>query len=533
MPSFLQRALAVAAACLVAGSASAQDAGLIQSINSQPYGNFGVALARVGDVNGDGVSDLLVGAFQEWWHDRPSGRAYVHDGQTGRVLYALRSPVAEASGAFGVALTGMGDVDGDGVPDLAVGAPLDGYGGQAYIYSGASGDLLRPVIGADTDRAFAHALADAGDADGDGVADLLVGDYKRSFDAPNVGVAYVVSGATGGIVRTLLPPQIEANLDFGRALAGGDVTGDGVDDWIVAARRETVDGRAAGRVHVYSGADGALVVSLASPEPTEGGLFGLSLAVCADFDGDGVRDVVVGAGRESHRSSEDGGAYVFSGTSGLLLRSLRSPNPAPAGWFGQNVTCVEDVDTDGVPDVAVGATGESHGAYASGTVYVMSGATGAAISQVFSSTPAPAGRFGSWLASMDKLPGASLPSLAVGAYNESGPEPGAGVVHIEPVALRTVPAALPPDPVQNRLGLPTPNPSRTHLSVTVTLAAPAAVDAHIVDMQGRTVARYAMGGLEAGEHRLSFGTGALAAGRYTLRVQMDERAETRPFTVVR
>lgn len=525
--------LLAAVAALLAVPTGAQEAAVLRSVNSQPGGGFGVAVTRIGDVNGDGVSELLVGAFQEWWHDRQSGRAYVHDGQTGRLIHALRSPLSAWQGAFGVALTRMGDVDGDGVDDLAVGAPLDGAGGQAYIYSGASGALLQSVPGEATDRAFGHALADAGDADADGVADLLVGDYKHAFEFSTVGVARVVSGATGTTLRTLRPPHLEFGIDFGRAVAGGDLTGDGVTDWIVAARAESVGGLDAGRVHVFSGADGALVYSLASPAPTSGGMFGLSLAVCPDLDGDGARDLVVGAGRESHEASAEGAAYAFSGASGGLLRAFASPNAVNGGWFGQNVTCVEDADGDGTPDVAVGAAGESFGAYASGTVYVMSGATGGAIAQVVSPSPTPGGRFGSWLAPMDKLPGAALPALAIGAYAEAGPEPGAGVVHVQPVALRTVAAPPPPVPSQSRLGMPTPNPSRTHVSVALTLEAPAAVEAQIVDVQGRTVARYTVGRLEAGEHLLSLGTGSLATGRYTLRVQMGDRAEARPLTVVR
>lgn len=281
---------------LCAPTVSAQPYAL-RSINAQPMGFFGNAVASADDITGDGVADILVGAWNEWWYDRPAGRAYVHDGATGALVYALRSPSATAYGAFGIALASVGDLDGDGVTDLAVGAPGEGLGGRVYLFSGATGDLLRTLIGPPGGVAFGHALALAGDADGDGTPDVLVGDYKRFSES---GVAYVVSGATGQVLHTLTPDAAVAGAHFGRAVTGGaDVTGDGVADWIVAARGEGDAGISSGRVYVFSGATGETVRRLASPQPTSGGQFGLSIALCPDVTGDGAFEIAIGAGRES------------------------------------------------------------------------------------------------------------------------------------------------------------------------------------------------------------------------------------------
>lgn len=241
--------------------AVAPAAAQVASVNSHPGGAFATVIAPTGDLNGDGTGDLLVGAFNEWWYDRPqAGRAYVHDGKTGRILLALRSPAGTPGGAFGVAVASVGDVDGDGVPDLGVGAPTDAAGGRAYVFSATDGRLLTTLVPNSGASAFGHALAPAGDVDRDGVADVLVGDYKQAVEFSEVGTASVVSGATGRVLLQLMPPDKEPGLHFGRAVAGGvDLTGDGIPDWIVAARNETVLGLRAGRVHLFDGSTHALV----------------------------------------------------------------------------------------------------------------------------------------------------------------------------------------------------------------------------------------------------------------------------------
>ncbi|HEX8385029.1 MAG TPA: FG-GAP-like repeat-containing protein [Rubricoccaceae bacterium] len=527
------RSICVALA-LLATSAQAQVQGSfsIQSINAQPSGAFGTVVAAVGDVDGDAVSDLLVGAYGERWQGAPSGRAYVHSGADGRLLYALRSPSPAYGGAFGIAVAGLGDVDRDGVVDFAVGAPEEGSGGHVHVFSGASGGLIRTLGGGLGAVAFGYAIADAGDVDGDGAADVLVGDYKRS--GSNVGGAQVLSGASGGVLYALTPPAVEPNLHFGRAVAAGrDVTGDGTPDWAVAARNENAGATDAGRVHVFDGGTGTLAFSVESPTPSTGGMFGLSVALCPDLDGDGTGDLVVGAGRESATVAEEGRAYVFSGTTRALLHPLRSPNPTDGGWFGQNVVSVGDVDSDGVSDVAVGAIGESHGAPSSGTVYVFSGASGLVVGQLASPAPETGGRLGIFAAPVVDVDAGTTRAIAVGAYYEDAPAMDAGAVHVLPVVVGVVSTGPPVTPTETRLGPPRPNPASGPVTLALVIAERDDVEVVLVDVRGRTLVRRALGHLPAGVHSVPVETGGLAPGTYVVRVRIGDQFVARPVGVVR
>jgi len=496
----------------------------LHSINAQPSGAFGNVVASAGDVTGDGVDDVLVGAWNEWWYDRQAGRAYVHDGATGALVHAFRSPEAEWAGAFGIALASVGDLDADGVPDLAIGAPDENGGGRVYLFSGATGEALGALAEPEGSIAYGYAIAPAGDVDGDGTPDILVGDYKRLSES---GAVSVVSGATGQALHVLAPDAPIALAHFGRALAGGaDVTGDGVADWIVAARGEEVEGVAGGRVYVISGATAETVRRLVSPQPTDGGQFGLSVALCPDVDGDGAAEIAVGAGRETGDQTAQGHAYLFSGAAGDLLQSYASPSPAANGWFGQSVACTGDLDGDDAGDLVVGAAGETDGATRSGTVYVMSTGTGEPLAQVSSPTELADGRFGVWVAALD----GDTPRIAVGASREG--ELSDGAVHLVTVVRETVAGEARPADAAD-VGLPSPNPARTHVAVSVVLPAAAPVRVWLVDVQGRTVAEAPVGTLAAGTHRVAVGTAGLAAGTYLMRVHVGERTETRRFTLVR
>lgn len=510
----------------------------VASVNSHPGGNFATMIVSTGDVNGDGVSDLLVGAFNEWWYDRPqAGRAYLHDGRTGRVLLALRSPTATRGGAFGVAVASVGDVDGDGVPDLAIGAPTETSGGRAYVFSATDGRLLTTLVPNQGASVFGHALAAAGDVDLDGVADVLVGDYKQAVEFSQVGTASVVSGATGRVLLQLMPPDKEPGLHFGRAVAGGvDLTGDGVPDWIVAARNETVQGLRAGRVHLFDGSTRALVGSLQSPAPTSGGQFGLSLAVCPDLDGDGRPDLVIGAGRESGTFAEEGRAYVFSGATRTLLYALSSPTPSAGAWFGQSVTCMDDVNADGIAEIAVGAAAEPAGAWASGAVHVFDGATGQRLAHVTSPTPATSGRFGISLAPVNGgVEDGGAPRLAIAAFGEAAPAGGAGsgVLHLKPVHPGPATATPGPDPAGTRVGPVSPNPARRTVAVTVTLQEPEPIRIWIIDALGRVVGTHEERVAARGATTFVLDTARLAPGSYQLRVRLAGAQEVRPFILAR
>jgi len=364
----------VALAMAILASADAQT--LLRTLdtpNPQEWARFGSSLA-VGDVNGDGRADIAVGVpYEDVGGNDNQGRAYVFSGATSSLLFTLDTP------SFGYSLA-VGDVNGDGKGDIAVGTPeedvgANNYQGRAYVFSGADGSLLLTLDTPNPQELawFGYSVA-VGDVNGDGKGEIAVGAYREDVGGNNEqGRAYVFSGADGSLLLTLDTPNPEVNAFFGYSLAGGDVNGDGKGDIAIGAIWQDVGGYSAGRAYVFSGANGSLLFTLDTPNPQDMAVFANSLAV-RDVDGDGKADVAVGAVSEDVGGiAFQGRAYAFSGASGSLLFTLDTPNPQVQGYFGSSLA-VGDVDGDGKADVAVGADGEEVGGNDyQGRAYVFSG----------------------------------------------------------------------------------------------------------------------------------------------------------------
>lgn len=214
---------------------------------------FGCSVAGLGDVNADGFGDFVVGA-----RTHPTrGRAFVLSGQTGAVIHTLSgSPGAQA---FGTVVGCAGDVNNDGVPDIVVGDPSDSTlidtGGAAFVFSGATGALLHSSFGATEYGSLGSAVDGVGDLDADGFDDVAVAapDEGSNYE----GVVRVHSGQDWSVIRTLTGDQPFTEL--GISAAGvGDATGDGVPDILVGAPNEEPKGS----VKLFSGSTGALVRSV-------------------------------------------------------------------------------------------------------------------------------------------------------------------------------------------------------------------------------------------------------------------------------
>jgi hypothetical protein len=311
------------------------------------------------------------------------GQVVVFSGATGRHLHTLQAPRPQANANFGAALAGVGDVNGDGVPDLAVGLPFqdleggDCCEGQVVIFSGADGTPLRtlqapPLQGG---AGFGAVLAAVGDVNGDGVPDLAVGAPWRGAQ----GAVFLLSGATGRRLRTLRAPRPQPTAQFGAALAGlGDVNGDGVPDLAVGVpnydRVGLVD---QGQVVVFSGGTGRVLHTLQDRSLHAGGRFGGALVGLGDVNGDGVPDLAVGTPlRDVASCCAQGQVAVFSGTDGHRLHTLQAPRPQAWAFFGSALSAVGDVNGDGVPDLAVSAPGQDvRGLTDLGQVFVFSVST--------------------------------------------------------------------------------------------------------------------------------------------------------------
>ena len=250
--------------------------------------------------------------------------------QSQYLVHTLNTPTPQALALFGGAVAGVGDVNGDGVPEIVVGAygqDVDGNAdqGQAFVFSGATGDRIR-TLDMPTRRFiafFGYAVAGVGDVDGDGVPDVVVSAPTRveGSDLPP-GQVFVFSGATGALLRTLNSPSPDGEALFGGAVAGiGDVDADGVPDVIVGAQWQDVDG---------NGAQGQAFVFSLAPVDTDGD--GLSDAeelargtdpLDPDTDDDGLLDgdeVARGTDPLDRDTDDDGlsdGEEVAAGTDPL------------------------------------------------------------------------------------------------------------------------------------------------------------------------------------------------------------------------
>jgi hypothetical protein len=326
---------------------------------------FGYSVCGAGDVDSDGYADLIVGAPFGYAGDSVGGRAYVYSGQNGNLLWTFS--VEEQHGLLGHSVSGAGDTDDDGYDDLVVGAPyisiLAAYAGEVYVYSGRTGDLMTSLPGQTPYAEFGSSVSGAGDVDGDGHDDLIVGAYNSNVGGP--GRADVFSGRTGGRLFTFTG---EAGFDFfGWSVSGvGDANDDGYADLIVGAYGNDAGGERAGRAYVYSGCT-ALLLEVFTGEAARDYL-GWSVSGAGDVNNDGYADLIAGAPGNDGGGVDAGRAYVYSGRSGNVLGMFTGE--AAGDQFGLSVSGAGDVNNDGYAEFIVGAPYNDAAGDAAGRAYV-------------------------------------------------------------------------------------------------------------------------------------------------------------------
>jgi hypothetical protein len=363
---------------------------------------LGTAIASAGDVNGDGYLDLIVGSGLASatsnavyvFHGGPSG---VPSGGAAGANTVLTS--TQASIGFGAGVASAGDVNGDGFDDVIVGATNYNSGlvgeGAAFVYLGsptgiASGNESTASARLESNQLnarFGNAVASAGDVNGDGYADVVVGSFQYDLGQTDEGAAFVFLGSATGIANgnpatahaVLQADQSGANLGVSVASAG-DVNADGFGDVIVGAtlfdNGSTNEGAAfifhGSSTGVTSGSPATAATVLESNQTGSANLpnFGVSVASAGDVDGDGYADVIVGANAydpgPAASEIDAGAAFIFRGgatgvangnpsTAASVLRSTQGGSALLGSSFGNSVGSAGDVNGDGYSDVIVGA----------------------------------------------------------------------------------------------------------------------------------------------------------------------------------
>jgi len=397
----------------------------IDNPSPQAAARFGMAVAGIGDIDGDGIRDLAVGAP---WVDL----VYLFSGDDQSIIDIIVDPEGLSDLWFGHRVRGISDINDDGVEDLVIGAPGIPGGvlvpcspfdpecdvvpgqGRAFIFSGETRELilkLEPETGDYIE--FGYSFAPLGDVNGDEVTDIAVG---APFLFRNRGRVFALSGADSSQLWKIIEPEPGPPDDYVQEIASigqhmaeiDDLDDDNYTDLLVAAPFHDNDPDPdetliTGRAYLLSGVDGGTIRIHDDPDQEDADFFGGGVGSIGDQNGDGKEDYAIGA-------YGIGVLYLYSGDSGDLMNKIQSPTGGGTDYFGYQIAKVEDKDGDGLDDFWVSAP-------MTGTVYLMN-STGDVILQVDDPNPfdygGSEGGFGWNIFATEDLDGDGQQDLIVG-----------------------------------------------------------------------------------------------------------------------
>jgi len=356
--------------------------------------HFGRAVEHLGDLDGDGVEDIAVGAYQDDDGGQSKGAVYILFMKKDGTVKSFQK-ISDTSGGlngqipqsslFGWGIANIDDLDGDGVIDLAVGATGDNDGSLWILFMNNDGTVksfqkTAAINALENDR-YSNAIANLGDLDGDDVQDLAVGEFERDDGSGAVWILFMNSDGTikdsneisntNGILAGLLDPNAGFGFDVDSI---GDLDGDGVEDLAVGAHR-------VGSVYIlFMNSDGT-AKSFNKITPLVGNdNFGISVANMGDLDGDGVTDLAVGEENDNDGGDRRGAIHIFFLKSDGSLKSSQKISQTEGnfggelddlGLFGWGSTSIGDLNMDGSTDLAVGNIFDGGRTLGTGAVWIL------------------------------------------------------------------------------------------------------------------------------------------------------------------